>query len=499
MEDLTTLGTPKEFWKYFYQITQIPRCSGKEDLIREYIKKKAIKFNYEPIIDEAGNLLVKGSSINKKGITKIIIQSHMDMVCEKNENIMHDFSKDPLNLKLIDIKDEKWLTAEGTTLGADNGVGIAYSLALMKRIHKNSLKFENLLIEFLFTVDEEVGLKGAFNINKDFIDGKYLINLDSEEENKFIIGCAGGINTVGKVEVKYDSLKKKADLFIPLNMSIMGLKGGHSGTDIHRGRANSIKIISKILWKINKKFDLQLHSINGGNRANAIPREAKAIIYIDKHQKNEILEFIERIINEIEMGIARIEPEMSITAELLDNFEKDNIYPKIIKDKLLHLLYIIPNGPISMHPKIKDLVYTSSNLASIRSSEESIQIITSQRSLHEISKTIMYEKIEALFKLADMDIVISHPGNYPGWTPNFDSELLNKAKMVYKDLFNEEPVVQVIHAGLECGILKKHFPKIEMISMGPKIEGGHSPDERLHIKSVKKIWNLLIQLLMILN
>ncbi len=494
---LKDLGEPLEFWEYFEQISKIPHCSGKEEKVREYIKNEAERLGFKTQVDKTGNLLVKSAiNQNRKNHRKVILQCHMDMVCEKNEGVVHDFSKDPLQLEVVKMEGEKWLTAKGTTLGADNAVGIAYILALMKRLNSKALKFDPLVIEMLFTVDEEVGLVGAFNIDKELIKGgTYLLNLDSEEDDRFTIGCAGGINTVGEIKFEYSPLKKCLKNAIPLRLSITGLLGGHSGTDIHKDRANSIKIMSKILWKVNHEFSICLHSLNGGNRANAIPREAQAILFVENKEVSILKNFIDHIINEIKLGISRIEPKMNIKVEVIEGFEEKFVFSENLQNKLLHMLYVMPHGPISMHPKIPNLVYTSTNLASIKTHEDLIIITTSQRSLHEISKKVMYEKLEALLNLADLNIKISHVGEYPGWDPDFKAELLKFAQKTYKELFNEEVIIQAIHAGLECGILKQHFPDIDMISFGPTVEGGHSPDERLKIQSINKMWNFLIKLL----
>ncbi|MFX0069818.1 MAG: beta-Ala-His dipeptidase [Candidatus Hermodarchaeota archaeon] len=492
---LEDLGEPNEFWVYFNEISKIPRCSGNEDLVREYIIKEAQKLDYETKVDKTGNLVVKIPPKNKKEKVKVILQSHMDMVCEKNEDVTHDFLKDPLKLKIIEINKEKWLTADGTTLGADDGVGIALSLAIMKRIYNGELSFDGLSLELLFTVDEEVGLVGAFNIDKNLTNGNYLINLDGEEDDKFIIGCAGGIRTNGKINFKYKSVDKYLEDPKPVNIFVSGLIGGHSGVDIHRGRGNAIKIISKILWKVNKNYNIQLHSINGGNRENAIPREAKATIFCNNSDIEDVLNFINQIIEEIKLGIIKIEPNMELKAEIIQNYDNKLVLPELVKDKLLHILYIFPNGPISMHPNISGLVYTSTNLGAISTKNNQISIVTSQRSMHEISKRIIYEKIEALLELADINIEISHFSNYPGWDPDFNAKLLRIVQDTYKTLFNKNVITQAIHAGLECGILKEHFPHIDMISIGPTVEGGHSPKERLKVASVEKIWIFLIQLL----
>jgi dipeptidase D len=490
------MGEPSDFWEYFETISKIPRCSGNEGKVRGFIKKKAEKLGFKTLVDHTGNLFVKTSTNpSEKNQSKVVLQCHMDMVCEKNENVEHDFSRDKLQLELIEIKGETWLTAKGTTLGADNGVGISYLLALMRKLHSKELNFDPLLINMLFTVEEEVGLVGAFNIDKEIIEGNYLINLDSEEDDRFTIGCAGGINTIGEIKFDYLPVIKYLKDAIPIKVSVSGLLGGHSGVDIHRNRGNSIKIISKILWKINNEFLIGLNSINGGNRANAIPREAQAIIFIENKKVSELRKLIDQIINEIKLGISKIEPHMNIKVEILKDFDDKKVISDMLKNKLLHMLYVMRHGPISMHPKIPNLVYTSTNLASIKTQDDIIIITTSQRSLHEISKKVMYEKIEALFKLADLNIKITHNGNYPGWDPDFNAELLQTAKKTYRELFKEDAVIQAIHAGLECGILKQHFPDIDMISFGPTVEGAHSPEERLKIQSVEKVWKFLIKLL----
>jgi len=490
LTELKNIGSPKEFWDYFKEISKIPRCSGKEDQIRNFIQKTAISFKYDTKIDSTGNLVVKVYSKTKdKKNLKIIFQCHMDIVCEKEKDISHNFSNDPLNLEIIRLHGEDWLTAKGTTLGADNGVGIAYCLTLMNRIYNKKININNLAIEFLFTVEEETGLTGAFNIVPGFIDGKYLINLDSEEDDTFTIGCAGGIDTRGELKIKYENVNEKAKKLIPLQLTITELLGGHSGIDINKGRGNAIKILSDFLWKINKKYGILLNSISGGKLSNTIPREANAIIYCREEKYSDVSSYINQIISEI---IKQFPDEnIKIALTKLDKIENDYFISKQISDKLFHILYIIPNGPILNHPNNPNLVHTSTNLASIKIEGNKIIIITSQRSIDEISKRNLYEKIEALFNLADLDIIIKHTSDYPGWTPDFESKLLQIAQKSYKELFDKNVNIQTIHAGLETGILKQKFPKMEMISIGPLIEGGHSPNEKLKIKSVEKIWKLI--------
>ena len=497
--NLKNLSKPNDFWEYIEAILKIPRCTKNEEEIRKFIKNECESLGYNTKTDDVGNLLAFPVSERKNSRKIVIFQSHMDMVCEKNKEITHDFLKDPINVETIDKDSERWLTAKGTTLGADNGVGIAYSLALLSTISKQQSNSDFPIVKFLFTVEEERGLTGAFKIEADFLEGDYLINLDSEEDDTFTIGCAGGTRTHGKIPLNYIDINDISQKLVPIYLSMKGLKGGHSGTDIHKGRANSIKVISKILWKINYQYPIYISSLKGGNLPNAIPREAEAIFYVADRELTNIFDLLEQIKSEIELGISEIEPDMQININKVKPEKESKIYSKIITDKLLHILYVMPNGPISYHPKNRDLVYTSTNLASINIDSDTLTIVTSQRSLHEISRKIIQEKVEALFKLSDLDIDIEKVGDYPGWIPNFKSELLKIAKECYSNAFGQTPNIQTIHAGLETGILKEKVPNLEMISLGPTIIHPHSPDEMLRIKSIEKIWTLLIQLLKNIN
>ncbi|MHA2392456.1 MAG: beta-Ala-His dipeptidase [Promethearchaeota archaeon] len=493
MLNLKDLGQPSLFWDYFEQISKIPRCSEHEERIRGFIKEEAEGLGFKTQIDKAGNLVIKIPSKTME-VKRVILQSHMDMVCEKNESVVHDFSNDPLNLEVLEVDNEKWITAKGTTLGADNSVGICYSLALMKKIHDGELNIGQLGIDLLFTVDEEMGLRGAFKIDKTLIDGDFLINLDGEEENSVIVGCAGGRVTFFHIKTEMIKIDKKEDL-IPIKIFVSGLVGGHSGADIHLGRGNALKIIGQVLWKLNNKYKIHLNSINGGNRTNAIPREIKALLFIRRSEKNKIKTYIQDIFTEIKAAYEGIEPKLVISIEELEYHIEDEVLTKKIQDYLLNILYTIPNGPLSMHPRIKGLVFTSSNLAVIKTEVDKIVIKLSQRSLSEYYKITIWEKAVNLFNLIDLDINIDIDSDISGWTPDFSSRLLAITKDAYKELNGREIKVKAIHAGLECGILGKKFPRMEMISIGPKIIGAHSPDERVSVKSVQKIWSFLILLL----
>jgi len=494
MINLKELGEPSEFWEYFGQITKIPRCSQNEERVRNYIREEAEKLGFKTQVDNIGNLVVRipaRSQQEKKGI----LQCHMDMVCEKNEAVTHDFSKDPLKLEIIEDKNEKWITAIGTTLGADNGVGICYILTLMKKIKNKELGFDTLALDLLFTVDEEQGLRGAFEIDSKLIDGDFLINLDSEEDTSVTIGCAGGIVTFYYLKTDRININQIKSVLIPIKLDLLGLLGGHSGVDIHLGRGNAIKIISQILSNLNDKFSIHLCSIDGGNRTNAIPREVSTIFYVEKENVSEIKIFIKEHFNNIKILYDSIEPNLEIIITKLENFSNETVLVKEMQDKILSILNLMPCGPLSMHPRIKDLVFSSTNLAVINTREQDIEIKLSQRSLSEYFKYLIWENVKSLLELSDLEIQYKIDSDYPGWNPNFNSRLLNNYKEVYRNLVNEDLIIKAIHAGLECGILKKKFPQMEMISIGPKNEGAHSPDEKLKIKSIENVWKLLINLL----
>jgi len=489
--DLKDLGQPSEFWEYFEKISKIPRCSENEEKVRAFIEEEAINLGFKTKIDNAGNLVVEIPA-EPEQLLKGVLQCHMDMVCEKNETVRHDFSKDPLKLIIEDFNGEKWVTADGTTLGADNGVGICYLLTLMKRIHNGELNFGSLGLDLLFTVDEEQGLRGAFEIQDNFTGGNFLINLDSEEDNAATIGCAGGIVTIYEIKLMKFQVDQK---FIPVKISVLGLLGGHSGVDIDLGRGNALKIIGQILWKLNSDYLIHVCSIDGGNRTNAIPREANSIFYVIKEQFSEILNFIKNLCKDIKVMFEGIEPNLDIVVHKLDRYHNNKVLTKEIQDEILNIMYLIPSGPLSMHPRIKGLVFTSTNFATIKTKENNIEFKLSQRSLSEYFKTVIWEKNKALMDLSNLEFSYTIDSDYPGWTPNFESDLLAKCKETYKELFNKDLKIKAIHAGLECGILKKKFPQMEMVSIGPTNSDAHSPNEKLRINSVEKVWNLLIGIL----
>ncbi|UCC20386.1 MAG: beta-Ala-His dipeptidase [Promethearchaeota archaeon] len=495
MLNLKDLGEPSEFWEYFEKVSKIPRCSEHEEKIRAYIKEESERLGFESRTDATGNLVIR---IPAKGgqKSKCVLQCHMDMVCEKNESTIHDFSKDPLKLKIEEINNEKWLTAEGTTLGADNGVGICYILTIMKKIQQGELNFDSLGLDLLFTIDEEQGLRGAFKIENDFIEGNYLINLDSEEDDAVTIGCAGGLVHFIEINKDTESLNLDKKEFIPIKVFISGLMGGHSGVDIHLGRGNAIKIIGELLWKLKNKYSINIISIDGGgDRTNVIPREATTTFYIEEMKESEIFDFINSTFKDIRTIFDGIEPNLNLSIKKLEDYSDTSVLESHLQEKLLDIIYLMPCGPISMHPRIKGLVFTSSNFAAIFTRENNIEIKISQRSLSKYFKYVIWEQTKSLVELCGLEVKIKKDSDYPGWTPNFQSKLLTNCKDTYNEIFNDNIKIKAIHAGLECGILKEKFPKMEMISIGPTNDGAHSPDEKLKVKSVEKVWKLLINLL----
>ncbi|MDR2951387.1 MAG: aminoacyl-histidine dipeptidase [Prevotella sp.] len=472
---------PSGIWNYFYEITQIPRPSKKEEKIIAYLLEFAKKYNLEVKKDDAGNVLItKPATKGKENLPTVILQGHVDMVCEKNSGTKHDFDNDPIETYV----DGEWLKAKGTTLGADNGMGVAAALTILA-----SDTIEHGKLECLFTVDEETGLTGAYALGKDFLNGDILINLDTEEEGEIYIGCAGGKITT----VTFDY--KKQD--IPANyfwfrVQVNGLNGGHSGSEIHKGLGNANKILNRYLWALSRKFDLALAEIDGGNLHNAIAREAYAIAGIPYSHKEDVIVELNTLAPDIEAELKAVDPNLKMTVSSTDT-------PAFVIDKdttsnLLNGIYACPHGVLAMSHEIPGLVETSTNLASVKMKEgDKIVIMTSQRSSTNSLKDDAGNIVNAVFTLAKAKV--EHSAGYPGWKPNPDSKVLAVAKKAYKDLFGKEAEIMAIHAGLECGLFLEKYPHLDMISCGPTIRNAHSPEEQIEIASVEKWWNFLLETL----
>lgn len=494
---MNELGEPVEAWEYFLKICKIPRGTAREDQIREFIKEEAENFGFQTKIDEIKNIAViipsKNKSLDKR--TKIIIQSHMDMVCIKDESSEHDFSKDPIKLKLYEIDNEKWITAEGTTLGADNGAGIAFQLALMKKIYEKELNYDSTDITLLFTVCEEMGGDGAMFINKDLLEGDYLINLDSEIDDVFTIGSAAILLYRVGIKMKRISFAVERQFLIPIKITVKGLIGGHSGVDIHRGRPNAIKILAQLLWKLNRKQNIYLNSLKGGTWRTAISKSSEAIVFIRNNKFSEISDFVKESCNELGHYYGGIEENIEISMEKLRDFTDYTYFSTDYQDKLLNILFSLPYGVYSFHSKQRDLVHTSNNIGPIRSMRSRIEFDISYRSFSQYGLHIINEKVISLLELSGIRYKFYNYIEGPEWDPNFNSRISKLAKITYKEFFGEGIKINAIHAGLECADFKRHNPKLELIAIGPTILGAHSTEERLKVSSVQKIWKFLVTFL----
>ncbi len=472
---------PHTLWNYFHQITQVPRPSKKEEQIAAYLKDFAVQHQLPVTTDKTGNILIKKPATpGYENHPTVILQAHIDMVCEKNAETTHDFEKDPIQTYI----DGDWVKARGTTLGADNGIGMAMMLAVL-----DAGDLQHPALECLFTVDEETGLTGAYGLDNKLLSGSILINLDSEDDGEIFIGCAGGIGT--KAILSYQQETTPSSYF-GFRVHVSGLKGGHSGGDIHLGLGNAIKILNRYLWQLNEQMDLRLISLEGGNLPNAIPREASAFCAVPYNEKETIRVILNMYIATIEAEFKDIEPNFRMSME--SDSLPETVIEKSASNRLLQTLYACPHGVIAMSRTIPGLVETSTNLASVKmNAQGTFEINTSQRSSSNSAKTDITAQLKAVFELAGTTVIQSE--GYPGWQPNVDSALLSKTLTAYKNLFGEEPKVKAIHAGLECGLFLEKYPQLDMVSIGPQMYGVHSPDERLSISSTQKTWKWLIETL----
>jgi dipeptidase D len=468
---------PAILWNRFYEISQIPRASKHEERIRLYLRNFAGQNNLSFKEDRVGNIVIKIPP--KPGFEKsptAVLQSHVDMVCEKNKDTEHDFNSDPIKL----VRDGDWIKADGTTLGADNGIGVAAGLAIASEDD-----FNHGPIELLFTVDEETGLTGANNLEHGFVEGKYLLNLDTEEDGFYYVGCAGGMDTVGVLNIEHAEI---SDGWTPYTLFIGGLKGGHSGINISDKRANAIKLLGLLLNKL-KVVDYYLANISGGSKRNAIAREAEAVIFIRNEYEAVVREHINAFALESVLEFKSTDRDLKISFERCDYEVTNESYTKEFGNKMINVILAMPHGVISMSPDIAGLVETSTNLATVIIENNEIKIGTSQRSSIESAKKNIAASVKSVFDLANANVIVGD--GYPGWQPNLDSNLLKLSKKVFKEMFGRSPELKAVHAGLECGILGDKYPGMEMISFGPTIEGAHSPDEKVKIHDVEKFYRLL--------
>ena len=472
---------PAAVFHYFEEICQVPRPSKKEEKIVAYLKEFGKKHNLETKVDEVGNVLIKKpASKGMENCKTVVLQSHVDMVCEKNNDVSHNFLTDPIET----IIDGEWMKANGTTLGADNGIGVATELAILA-----DDTLEHGPIECLFTIDEETGLTGAFALKEGFMNGDILLNLDSEDEGELFIGCAGGIDSVAEFNY-YEA--DVPDGYFCCKIEVKGLKGGHSGGDIHLGRANANKILNRFLTLAFNKYDLYLCEIDGGNLRNAIPREAHAIIAIPEANKHDLRTDLNVFTAEVQAEYAVTDPDMELI--LSSEPARAKAIDADTTQRLLQTLYAVPHGVYAMSQDIPGLVETSTNLASIKMKPGNIiRIETSQRSSTASSKQDIANMVRTVFEMGGA--VVTFGDGYPGWKPNTHSEILEIATASYKRLFGVDAQVKAIHAGLECGLFLDKYPGLDMISFGPTLQGVHSPDERMLIPTVEKFWLHLTDIL----
>lgn len=472
---------PASVWNYFEEICKIPRISKNESRIREYLLNFAREHNLEAKEDKAGNILIsRPAAAGKEYLPPVVLQSHLDMVGEKNADHPHDWHNDPI----VPVVSGDFVYASGTTLGADDGIGIAAQMAILT---DKSLSCG--MVECLFTVDEETGMTGAVNLEPGFFKGRTLLNLDSEDEGILFIGCAGGIDTQAFIDYEPVSVPSG---FAALEISVTGLHGGHSGDEIHKGYGNSIKVITGLLHRLEKNFDIRLCSFSGGNLRNAIPREAFVTVAFDKTHEKEIISEIGTYSVVIKEEFGTLEPDLKINQMSVkvpaESLASDTFH------NLINVLTVCPHGVISWSKEMPDMVETSTNLAIVKTSgKNKIEIVTTQRSSSEFSKAYVAAMAESCFELGGAKI--THSDGYPGWKPNVNSEILNKVKASYVRLFNKEPQVKAIHAGLECGLILEKYKGIDMISFGPTIKGAHTPEEKIEISTVQMFWDLLIDTL----
>ena len=476
---------PQPLFNYFEAICQVPRPSKKEEKIRKFLLDFAAKNNLPAKTDEAGNVLIsKAAMPGRENAPTVILQTHMDMVCEKNSDKEFDFDNDPIEPVIVD----NWVKANGTTLGADCGIGIAAQMAVL-----SSNEIKHGPIECLITVDEETGLTGAFALEKNFMTGSVLLNLDSEDEGEIFIGCAGGIDTLAFFNYKREAIPEKNTAF---EVKVYGLQGGHSGDDIHKNRGNANKILNRFLWIAGRDYGMRLSEFDGGNLRNAIAREARATVLIPNNKKQDFLTGFKQFASDVKFEYEHNEPYLKIQLE--ETALPDFIIDIKTQKNLFNALYACPHGILEMSTRMEGMVETSTNFASVKFMEgNKIMITTSQRSELESRKYYAAEMVKSVFEMAGANV--KHTDGYPGWTPNPDSEILKITVDSYKKLFGNEPIVRSIHAGLECGLFLEKYPHLDMVSFGPTILGAHSPEERLDIETTEKFWKHLVDVLEQIN
>jgi dipeptidase D len=467
---------PELVWYHFEEICKYPRASKKEEKIAEYIVSVGKRLGLQVEKDKFGNIVIrKPATPGKENLKAVVLQGHIDMVCEKNRDVEHDFDKDPIYPYI----DGDWVKAKGTTLGADNGIGVACALAVLE-----ATDVEHGPLECLFTLDEETGLTGASSLKKNWLKADILINMDSEDIGVIFIGCSGGKNTAATFKAKLEKTPRNYSSF---ELKVAGLKGGHSGLEIHVGRGNAVKILNRAIWSYSQENNIRLAEINGGNKHNAIPREAFSVILVPKNDEKKLKKFVAKFNETVKAEYVSVEPDLMVS------MEKHAAPEKVLDEKtqkhLLNALYAIPHGVIKMSNDIPGLVETSTNLAVVETKGKNINIVTSQRSPVASQNVDITNMVSSVLKLAGAEI--SYGDGYPGWAPDIHSDILKVFKSTFTKMYGKEPEVTAIHAGLECGIIKEKYPNMDMISFGPTMRDVHSPAEKLQISTVPEFYNQL--------
>lgn len=465
---------PVQIWENFEKMNEVPRGSKKEERIIAFTKKFGEDLGLETLVDKTGNVIIKKPATagmeDRKGI---ILQSHIDMVHQKNAETVFNFDEDGIQSYI----DGDWVKAKGTTLGADNGIGAATLMGVLA-----SKDLVHGPIEALFTIDEETGMTGAFGLEGGMLDGDILLNLDTEDEHELCIGCAGGIDS--NINYSYNEAKSEGTAFA---IELKGLKGGHSGCEIHLGRGNANKLMNRLLWKSNEKFGLEIAEIDGGSLRNAIPRESFAKVVIADDKVAEFKKYVSSFEEIIKQELHATEPGLSVTLSSIDTPSK--VMDVKAQEALLSAVYAAPCGVIRMSDDLKGLVETSTSLSRVKVQEGKVLVQFLTRSSVDSAKYDVTYQIEGAFAITGGNV--EHGGAYPGWTPNANSQILDEMKVIHQELFNKPAVVNAVHAGLECGIIGSHYPNLDMISFGPTIKNPHSPDEMCEINTVRRFWDFI--------
>jgi dipeptidase D len=470
---------PKAVWKYFDVIANTPRPSTKEEKLRNIIIGEAKRLGLPYEVDKAGNLVVrKPAAKGRESAPTTALQGHLDMVCEKNEGTPFDFDKDAIDI----VRKGEWLYANGTTLGSDNGIGVAAALAVME-----STDIAHPAMEFIFTIDEETGLTGAAEFAEGVLKSKYFLNLDNEEKGTICIGCAGGVNTKTFTTVKLRAPKQSA----AYKIKVLGLRGGHSGVDIHLGRGNAVRILGRALQTVNEKVNLELAELKGGSAHNAIPREAWAIVTADASKEGELKKVVAQFAADMKGDLGSFDPDVQLSVESVA--APKQVFDDADARRVVSLIATLHHGILAMSPDIPGLVQTSTNVATVSTNGDRVEIITSQRSAIAPSRDMAARVVATVCKMAGFEV--QHSGGYPGWKPEPNSDLVKVARKVSEKVHGHDPKLIAMHAGLECGVIGEKNPGMQMISFGPQIENPHSPNERVEIESVAGFWNMLKSLL----